>query len=208
MNGHKQRLNRLPPEYYQGTAWVHWSLTIEDRKTGWLDARFLYKFREILTHVAFRDRLACPIFCLMPDHLHLLWCGLTKATDQLTAMKRLRKDTNDCLHRIGFSLQLQPYDHVLKEAEIERVALESVIEYIARNPERDELVGPNQFARYPFTGCLVPGYPQMPLFESDGWNRLWRTLAFLKRTECFQIPDPLRQPSSQESDVFADSDDS
>jgi len=193
MTKHKQRLKRLPPEYYQGFAWVHWSLTIDERKTGWLDARFLYKFREILTHVAFRDRLACPIFCLMPDHMHLLWCGLAETTDQRVAMKRLRKDANDCLKRIGYAFQSQPYDHVLKEEELERETLEAVIEYIARNPERAGLVGEDQFACYGYTGCLIPGYPQMRLFESDSWDRLWRTISFLKRTECFRVPDPKRR---------------
>lgn len=195
MAEHKQRLNRLPSEYYQGFAWVHWSLTIENRRKGWLDARFLYKFREVLTHVAFRDRLACPMFCLMPDHMHLLWCGLTDATDQCVAMKRFRRDVNDCLKRIGFAFQLQPYDHVLKEEELEHDALETVIEYIARNPERAELVGTDQFASWPYTGCLIPGYSQMRLFETDSWDRLWRTLAFLKRTKCFRIPDPRREDS-------------
>jgi len=56
----QQRLKRLPPEYYRGLAWVHWTLTIEERKTGWLDARFLYKFREIVAHAALRYQFACP----------------------------------------------------------------------------------------------------------------------------------------------------
>ena len=72
----------------------------------------------------------------MPDHMHLLWCGLAEQTDQSTAMKRFRKEANSCLKRIGFEFQWQPYDHVLKEDELERDALESVIEYIALNPER------------------------------------------------------------------------
>ncbi|QEG33506.1 hypothetical protein Pr1d_07700 [Bythopirellula goksoeyrii] len=29
-------LKRLPLEYYRGQAYVHWSLTMEDRRTGWL----------------------------------------------------------------------------------------------------------------------------------------------------------------------------
>jgi len=192
MKKHKQRLKRLPPEYYRGVAWVHWTLTIEDRRQGWLDARFFYKFRELLTHVSFRDRIACPIFCLMPDHAHLLWCGLTETSDQLLAMRHLRTDLNDCLRRIGYELQRQAYDHVLKDDELERDALESLVEYIARNPERKGLVGDDAFAAYPYTGCLLPGYPQMKLFQADSWDRVWRTIAFLKRTECFHIPDPDR----------------
>ena len=194
---HKQRLKRLPPEYYCGFAWVHWTLTVEDRRQGWLDARFFYKFRELLTHVAFRDRIACPIFCLMPDHSHLLWCGLSVASDQLLAMRHLRTDLDDCLKRIGYELQKQSYDHVLKDEELERDVIESLVEYIARNPERQGLVGNDEFAAYPFTGCLLPGYPQVRLFQSDSWDRVWRTIAFLKRTECFRIPDPTdSKPSS------------
>ncbi|EMI16644.1 hypothetical protein RMSM_06432 [Rhodopirellula maiorica SM1] len=162
---------------------------------GWLDARFLYKFRELLTHVSFRDQIACPIFCLMPDHMHLLWCGLAEGADQRIAMKRLRKDTNDCLKRIGYELQFQPFDHVLREDERELSMLETVMEYIARNPERKGLVPIDGFASYPYTGCLIPGYPQMRLFQPKGWGEVWRTIAFLKRNQCFRVPDPKRLTS-------------
>jgi len=60
-------LRRLPPEHYRGRAYVHWSLTTEDRKTGWLIPVFYYKYREILTHTAFRFGLCSPIYCCMPD---------------------------------------------------------------------------------------------------------------------------------------------
>jgi hypothetical protein len=67
-----------------------------------------------------------------------------------------------------------------------------VIAYIARNPERAGLVSEDQFAMYGYTGCLIPGYPQLRLFEQESWDRLWRTISFLKRTQCFRIPDPKR----------------
>jgi putative transposase len=185
----------LPPEYYQEHAWVHWVLAIDDRKTGWLDAKFLYRFRELLTHAMFRYQLACPIYCLMPDHLHQLWTGLAESSDQQVAMKSFRKDLNDTLGRIGFRLQLQAYDHVLKDDELERGAIESTAEYIARNPERKELIDADAFATYPFTGCLLPGAARLRLFTEKGWEKVWRTLAFLKRTECFRIPDPKYESS-------------
>lgn len=186
---HQQRLSRLEPEYYRNEAWVHWTVTIEDRKQGWLDARFYYKLREILTHVAFRNQLACPIFTLMPDHMHLLWCGLSEATDQLIAMKHFRKDINECLKAIGYQLQLQSYDHVLQNEELDQHAVENTIEYIARNPERKGLIARDEFGTYRYSGCLIPGYPQFRLFADEGWDRMWRTLSFLKRTQCFRIPD-------------------
>ena len=187
---HKQRLKRLPPEFYRGHAWVHWIMAMENRRTGWLDAKLLYKFRELLTHAMFRYQLACPIYCLMPDHMHLLWTGLAEQSNQLTAMKTFRQDLNDTLSRIGFQLQVQAYDHVLQKDEIEIAAIESTAEYIARNPERKGLVEADAFVKYPFTGCLLPGTARLRLFTEQGWDEIWRTLDFLKRTECFRILDP------------------
>jgi len=130
----------------------------------------------------------------MPDHLHMLWCGLADETEQLVAMQKFRSDTNLCLKRIGYEFQRQPYDHVLKDHELERAAIESLIDYIARNPERKKLVGNDEFSKYAFTGCVIPGYPNFRLFERDSWDRIWRTIAFLKRTQCFRFPDPKPHP--------------
>ena len=163
-------LKRLSPEHYRGHACVHWSMTIEDRQTGWLIPIFYYKFRELLTHTMFRFGIGCPIFCLMPDHLHLLWMGLVDSADQRLAMKYLRGQINLVLEKRGFQLQDQPFDHVLREDERKPVAFQNVVEYIARNPERKQLVPPDGFRAYPYTGCLLPGYPDLKPFQSDFWT--------------------------------------
>ncbi len=174
-------LKRLPSEHYRGQAYVHWSLTMEDRKTGWLIPIFAYKFREILTHTVFRYGLCCPIYCLMPDHMHLLWVGLDQECDQRIAMRYFRKQINPVLEKLGARLQLQPYDHVLREEERDRNAFEEVAEYIARNPERAGLVPVDGFADYVYSGCLVPGYPELRPFENDYWDRFWRTYSYLSK---------------------------
>jgi REP element-mobilizing transposase RayT len=172
-------LKRLPPEHYRGQAYVHWSLTLESRKTGWLIPIFYYKFREILTHTAFRYGLCCPIYCCMPDHIHMLWVGILDRCDQRRAMRYFRKQLNLVLKTLGARLQLQPYDHVLREEERDRAAFEEVAEYIARNPERKKLVPPGGYAKYSFTGCMVPGYPELKPFESGYWERFWGIYARL-----------------------------
>jgi len=181
-----ERLKRLPREYYQADAWVHWVLTIEGRKTGWLDAKLLFRFREILAHTTFRYQIGCLIYCLMPDHIHMLWGGLAVRSDQHLAMQRFRLDMNDSLRRTGFEFQKQPYDHVLKDTELERDALEVTAEYIARNPERRGLVPHDQFANYPYTGCLLPGACRLRLYRGTQWDEIWRTFSFLKSTDCFR----------------------
>ena len=182
-------LKRLDQACYRGQVWVHWSLTMDDRRTGWLSPLFLYRFREILTHTCFRFDVACLIYCLMPDHLHMLWHGLTDQSDQLRAMSFFRKQSNVSLRRIGFQWQSQPYDRVLREAEVEQNELQHIVEYIARNPERSGLVPVDGYASYKYTGCLLPGYPELRLFEPDSWTRIWRAMAYLKKTRVFTDRD-------------------
>jgi len=172
-------LKRLDPEHYQGQAHVHWSLTIEDRKTGWLVPIFYYKFRELITYAAFRYGFCCPIYCCMPDHIHLLWIGILDDCDQRNAMRYFRRHLNPVLEKLRARLQNQPYDHVLREQERERTAVEDVVEYIARNPERKQLVPVDGFMHYPYTGCLVPGYPELKPFEDGFWERFWRVYSHL-----------------------------
>jgi hypothetical protein len=173
-------LRRLPPESYRGQAYVHWSMTTDDRKTGWLIPIFYCKFREILTHTMFRYGLLCPIYCCMPDHIHFLWVGLLDGSDQRNAVKFFRAQLNPILERLGARFQQQPYDHVLREEERERSAFENVVEYIARNPERTQLVPLDEFREYKYTGCLVPGYPDLDPWQDDYWDLLWRIYANLR----------------------------
>jgi putative transposase len=174
-------LKRLPPEYYRGRVAVHWSMTIQDRKQGWLIPIFYYKFREILTHTMFRYGLCCPIYCCMPDHIHLLWLGILKGSDQRNACKFFRRQLNLVLQKMGVRFQQQSYDHVLREEERERTAFEEVAEYIARNPERAGLVQPDGFREYPYTGCLVPGYPDLKPWQDNYWELFWRIYSQLSQ---------------------------
>jgi putative transposase len=69
---------------------------------------------------------------------------------------------------------------VLREEERARSAFENVVEYIARNPERAQLVPPDKFQEYKYTGCLVPGYPDLDPWQSDYWDLFWRIYAGLR----------------------------
>src|SRR5208283_2456537 len=83
-------LPRLKREFYQADAVVFWTLPVAHRAQGWLDAPFHAAFREMMLHTAAREGLLCPAYCLMPDHLHLVWMGLRHHTDQRNGMKFLR----------------------------------------------------------------------------------------------------------------------
>ncbi|QDU27354.1 hypothetical protein ETAA8_24410 [Anatilimnocola aggregata] len=174
-------LKRLPANAYRGQAYVHWTMTIEDRLTGWLIPIFYYKFREILTHTCFRYGLCCPVYCCMPDHLHLLLVGIADSSDQRNAVRFFRKHLNPILAVLQCKFQTQPYDHVLREEEREVGAFENVVEYIARNPERAELVSTDCFRNYKYSGCLMPGYPELKLWQPEFWDRFWRIYSYLRK---------------------------
>jgi len=70
----------------------------------------------------------CPIYVLMPDHLHFIWMGLRLNGDQRNAMKFLRKHLSSALRppwtKGDFELQKQSHDSVLKEKDRRRGAFE------------------------------------------------------------------------------------
>ena len=179
-------LPRLPREYYQGDAVVHWTLSISHRRRGWLDERFHAAFRELMLHAAAREGLFCPTYWLMPDHLHLVWMGLRLDSDQLNGMAFLRTHLKPALAPQKFLHQ--PHDHVLKEEERRRNAFASVCNYILENPLRAELVKhPNE---WPFTGTVVPGYPTLHPLQKDFWSKFWKLHARAKHPNAGKIIRP------------------
>jgi putative transposase len=150
-------LPHLPRAYYEGDAVVHWSLAVSHRRRSWLDGRFEAHFRELILHAAAREGLLCPAYCLMPDHLHLVWMGLRLDSDQLNGMAFLRTHLEPALAPQRF--QHQAHDHVLKQKERRRNAFSAVCWYILENPLRTELV--KAVAEWPFNGAVVPGYPTL-----------------------------------------------
>ncbi len=166
----KYFLPRLPREYYQGDAVVHWEMSVFDRKTGWLDDRFQFAFRELMLHAAAREGLFCPVYCLMPDHIHLVWMGLRMDTDQLNGMAFLRTWFEPQLK--GAVFQPQAYDSVLREEDRKHNAFAKLCGYILQNPLKKELVKAPE--NWLFSGCVLPGYPGLCPFEEGFWEILWK----------------------------------
>ena len=190
-------LRRLPPESYRGLAMVHWTLTVADRRTGWLDARAHACWREALLHTLARYALAAPVYCLMPDHAHLLLVGLAERSDQQRALSFLRRYTAQMFapggsesigetespggsgsasatgQRVGW--QKQAYDHVLREEERRGDAFQTVAHYIVENPVRAGLI--ETAGAWRFSGALVAGWPTLDWRQRDFWERWWRIFA-------------------------------
>ena len=167
----KRNLPRLERPFYRGHAAVFWTLTLEGRDQGWLTQQFHFRFREVLAHVGFRYQIWSPVYCLMPDHLHLMWMGLRTECDQLNAMRFLRTVLEPALGP-GRKWQHQAHDHVLREDERRRIAFARICDYVLTNPVRAKLVTVAE--QWPFQGCLVPGYPALQPQERDYWLLFWK----------------------------------
>ena len=164
-------LRRLDPEHYRGHSFVHWSMTVNERQTGWLTSTAHSLWREVLLHTLHRYHLAAPVYCLMPDHVHLLLAGLTTLSDQRQAISFLRKYSSGMLTRCGATWQKQPFDHVLRENERACGAFENVATYIIKNPVRAKLTEPAE--NWAYSGSLLVGWPDLDWRHVDFWERFW-----------------------------------
>lgn len=167
----RRRLPRLAPGHYTGRAFIHWSMTLAGRATGWLDPLHHARVRELLCHALARHQLVCAAYCLMPDHGHFLLCGWSGSSDQRAAVRLFRQSWNT-LFAPGRLLQRQAYDHVLREPQRERGAFQNAAQYILENPARAGLVA--QWSEWPYAGGLVPGYPTLDPRDGEYWPLFWR----------------------------------
>lgn len=180
-------LPRLPREHYQGDAVVHWTLSVANRQQGWLDDSFHSSFRELVLHACIREGLFCPAYCLMPDHLHLVWMGLRLDSDQHNGMAFLRRYLESKITPQKF--QHQAHDHVLKEKERQRNAFARVCHYILDNPRVAELVKkPDDWF---FSGAVVPGYPTLHPLQEDFWPKFWKLYTQAKHPDAGDITRPV-----------------
>jgi len=168
---------------------------VSRRQQGWLSEVFHSRFRELMLHAAVREGLLCPTYCLMPDHLHLVWMGLRRDSDQLNGMSFLRRYLKPALAPQHF--QHQPHDHVLKEEERKRNVFTAACWYILENPVKAKLV--EKVADWRFFGGIVPGCPTLRPPEGDFWRKFWERYLSMKHPDAANIVRPpigWREPSS------------
>ncbi len=139
-----------------------------------------------MLHAAAREGLLCPIYCLMPDHLHFIWMGLHRDTDQINGMAFLRTYLEPELSPAKF--QPQPQDEVLREEQRKRNAFAKVCFYVAANPVRGELIMEAEV--WPYTGCVLPGYPKLNPADDGFWPKFWRVYGKLRQPDAGNITRP------------------
>lgn len=170
-------LPRLTEDAYQGLAVVHWTLTLERGDKFHLDELFHLRLRECLMHTFAREDgsgVICPVYCIMPDHLHMIWMGTDERGGGKGDQQKLMAFFRTHLKRVisPARLQHQAHDHVLREDERRRKMFATVCNYILANPVEAGLAV--AASEWPYSGCVVPGYPDLQPFQENFWGVFWR----------------------------------
>jgi hypothetical protein len=167
---YKGGLKRLDSSFYKGISYIHWTMPLKEKATGWLNPQHHVALRTICFHALARESMCCPAYCLMPDHGHFLFVGYNTYADQVAAVRWMRREWNKELAPL--SLQHQPFDDVLREADRQGDAFGNVAGYILRNPERAGLV--DRWQDWPYSGAIFPGYPKLDPRKIYFWQDFWK----------------------------------
>ena len=157
------RKHRLPPEAYFGPKTVAITANTQDRRPFLTDPDLIELFVSQLQECAERHLSLVPVYCFMPDHLHLLIQGTDESSRPKFAIDDFKLTSGLWLirHRPELSWQDEYYDHIIrKSVDWRRQAF-----YVLNNPVRKGLVT-DPYA-YPFSGSV--GYDLRQLFNDLMW---------------------------------------
>jgi|SRR5580704_13145805 putative transposase len=146
----REKRHRLPREHYRGDVNVAFTLCTARKVELFTDGEVVSVFVAILTKSVKKHGCIVPIYCFMPDHVHLLVSGQGESSDAWAAVVLFKQETGFWLgqHRQEIRWQKDFFDHVLRSDE----DLGTQVRYIAGNPVRKNLV--KDWREYPFTRAV------------------------------------------------------
>ena len=144
---------------------VHFTICVRDRKAIFRDETLVRKLVELLEQKLKETNCDSPVYCFMPNHLHLLVRGRSEDATPKVAIDKFKLSAGIWLgtHRAGMKLQHDYYDHIIRSHDDWR----EQAQYIARNPVRAGLV--ENPLDYPFTGCIGSDWKEMSRQIFLGW---------------------------------------
>jgi REP element-mobilizing transposase RayT len=140
--------HRLTGGAYQGRVSAAFTLCVAERKRLFVTTFMVEVFVGSLQKVAEKHDFRA-IYCLMPDHLHLVALGNSDNSNVLRAVKHYTQVTGYWLkqNRHSFEWQRSFYDRIIRARE-----LGSHVRYVLDNPVRTGLV--LEWRDYRFRGAI------------------------------------------------------
>lgn len=142
------RPHRLEREKYRGERTVAFTAVAWDRTNLFLTPEIVNPQIEFLRRSMEASSCFIPIYCFMPDHLHVVLRGTSELSDTLSAMEKFKHFSNSWMKRQGL-IGWQPsfYDDIARMGD-----WKAKIRYVAQNPVRAGLV--ENCLDYPFLGSI------------------------------------------------------
>ena len=144
-----EKPHRLPRNVYVGRVGVAFTACIANRHILF-DRDVVPVFLEMLDFALTMYACSAPVYCFMPDHLHVIVQGETERSDTRAVMAAFKQKSGFWLrrHRPNRTWQKDFWDHLIRRDE----DLGAQVRYIAENPVRKGLV--RCWQDYPYTGAI------------------------------------------------------
>ena len=159
----RAKKHRLPDAAYRGEKNVAFTANVNERHPLFNDANVIEALLPILEGQTERCGCLVGIYCFMPDHLHLVLCGQTPASDAKKAMDGFKHKSGLWLeeHRPLYGWQHDYHDHIIRKGDDWR----RHVFYAYMNPVRAGLV--DDPADWRHTGSL--GFDLIELLTDASW---------------------------------------
>ena len=146
----RERSHRLPLSSYRGEVAVAFTLCVQDREPLFEGRDLVRLFVGALTAACESQGCVVPIYCFMPDHVHVVTLGRAESADAWRAIVGFKQRTGFWLARNRPTIKWQRgfFDHLLRTQE----DLATHVRYVAENPVRKQVVA--DWHEYPYTGSI------------------------------------------------------
>src|ERR1700733_963706 len=111
----REKHYRLSREHYRGQVNVAFTLCVAGKAALFTDSKVVSVFVVLLTASARKHDCVVPIYCFMPDHVHMLLSGQSELSDAWAAVVRFKQQTGFWLgeHRQDVRWQKDFFDHII-----------------------------------------------------------------------------------------------
>jgi len=146
----RRKPHRLPPSSYVGQIAISFTACVEYRRRVFHNPSDIEPFIKMMQDQFARFECLAPIYCFMPDHLHVITMGMTHRAGGKRAMDAFKYFSGNYLYSKGnpFCWQDDFHDRIIRRSEEWR----NKVFYIFQNPVLARLV--EDPWTYPLTGTI------------------------------------------------------
>ncbi len=146
----REKPHRLQHDLYVGERSVVFTLCLRGATPAFSHTPTVKIFQGALGDVMTQFSCLVPVYCFMPDHLHMIVTGRQRDSDTYAAVVRYKQKTGYWMAQNAKEARWQKdfYDHIIRvETQLRRH-----VRYILENPVRKGLV--STWQEYPFSGAI------------------------------------------------------